>query len=115
MSPSQRDDYVLRQTRAIAAMIARMMGLRLEGEPEKARVELEQAYGSLLGPQAELIRRVDASTAIRLIASRENVEAFAQLLEEESEQATDEKQSAFLRGRAAEFRKALRQKSGGSE
>jgi hypothetical protein len=103
MSP-QREDYVSRQIRAIAAMIARMMGLRLSGETEKARVELEGAYTLLLGPQAALIRRVDAATAARLIGSREKVLAFSQLLEEETEQESDEVRRTFLRERAAEVR-----------
>ncbi|HMI30358.1 MAG TPA: hypothetical protein VK527_01375 [Candidatus Limnocylindrales bacterium] len=103
MSP-QREDYMSRQIRTIAAMIARMIGLRLSGETEKAKLELEEAYTLLLGPQAVLIRRVDAATAARLIGSREKVLSFAQLVEEEAEQESDEGRSAFLRERAAEIR-----------
>ena len=110
MSPFQRDDYVLRQTRAIAAMIARMTGLRLEGEIEKARTELEEAYTLLLGPQTGLIRRVDVSTAIRLVGSSERLSVYAQLLEEEGAQETDEARGASLRARAAELRNRLEQK-----
>jgi hypothetical protein len=93
-----------RQIRAIAAMIARMTGLRLSGEMEKVKLDLEEAYTLLLGPQAALVRRVDAATAVRLIGSREKVLAFAQLLEEEAEQESDEGRRAFLRARAAEIR-----------
>ena len=100
MSP-QREDYVSRQIRTIAAMIARMIGLRLSGETEKAKLELEEAYTLLLGPQAVLVRRVDAATAVRLIGSREKVQSFVQLLEEEAEQESDDGRSAFLRERAA--------------
>ena len=103
MSP-QREDYMSRQIRAIAAMIARMMGWRLSGETEKAKVELDEAYTLLLGPQAALVRRVDAATATRLIGSREKVLAFSQLLEEEAEQESDEVRRAFLRERAVEVR-----------
>src|SRR2546428_13890882 len=103
MSP-QREDYMSRQIRAIAAMIARMMGLRLSGEAEKAKLELEEAYTLRLGPQAALVRRVDAATAARLIGSREKVLSFAQLLEEEAEQESDEGRRAFLRERAAGVR-----------
>ena len=103
MSP-QREDYVSRQIRTIAAMIARMIGLRLNGESEQARIELEQAYTLLLGPQAALVRGVDAATAVRLIGSREKVLSFAQLLEEEAEQEDDTGRKAFLCERAAEVR-----------
>ena len=47
MSGLRREDYVLRQVRAIAAMIARMAGLRLEGSIEEAGAELERAYSLL--------------------------------------------------------------------
>jgi hypothetical protein len=103
MSP-QREDYMSRQIRTIAAMIARMIGLRLSGETEKAKLELEEAYTLLLGPQAVLVRRVDSATAVRLIGSREKVLSLARLLEEEAEQERDEGRSAFLRERAAEIR-----------
>ena len=108
--PFQRDDYVLRQVQAIAAMIARMMGLRLGGEIEKARTELEEAYTLLLGPQAGLIRRVDVSTAMRLVGSSERLAVYAQLLEEEAAQETDEARGASLHARAAEVRDRLVQK-----
>jgi hypothetical protein len=108
--PFQRDDYVLRQVEAIAAMIARMMGLRLEGEVEKARAELEEAYTQLLGPQAGLIRRVDVPTAMRLVGSSERLSVYAQLLEEEAAQETDGSRGASLRARAAEVRDRLVQK-----
>jgi len=108
--PFQRDDYVLRQVQAIAAMIARMMGLRLGGETEKARTELEEAYPLLLGPQAGLIRRVDVATAMRLVGSSERLAVYAQLLEEEAAQETDEARGASLRARAAEVRDRLAQK-----
>ncbi len=109
MSPSQRDDYVLRQIRAVAAMIARMMGLRLGGEIEEARTELEEAYTLLLGPQAALIRRVDAATAIRLVGSVERLSAYAQLLEEEAAQGADEARAGSLRARALEVRNRVEQ------
>jgi|SRR6266850_970188 len=110
MSPFQRDDYVLRQVKAIAAMIARMTGLRLDGEIEKARMELEEAYTQLLGPQAGLIRRVDVSTAMRLVGSSEVLSVYAQLLEEEAAQETDEARGSSFRARAAEVRDRLVQK-----
>jgi len=110
MSPFARDDYVLRQVKAIAAMIARMMGLRLGGEIEKAKTELEEAYTLLLGPQSGLIRRMDVATAMRLVGSSERFSAYADLLEEEAAQETDEARSASLRARAAEVRDRLAQK-----
>src|SRR5438477_12757093 len=79
MSPSQRDDYILRQARAIAAILARIVGLRLEGNPQQASAGLEEAYTMLLGSQSGLIRRVDSATAAKLIGSSEKILSFAQL------------------------------------
>ena len=107
MSPSARDDYILRQAQAIAQILARIIGLRLEGEPEKARSGLEEAYTMLLGPQSALIRRVDASTAAKLIGSSEKTLSFAALIEEEAEQAEDDARRATLQARAAELRRTV--------
>jgi hypothetical protein len=107
MSGSQREDYVLRQVRAIAAMLARISGLRIGGEADQARKELEDAYALLLGSQGELIRRVDTATAAILLGSPERVRSFADLLEEEALEVEDGGRAAFLRERASELRRAL--------
>jgi len=110
MSPSQRDDFLVRQAQAIAAVLARIVGLRLDGEPEKARSGLEEAYTMLLGSQAGLIRRVDSMTASKLIGSSEKTISFATLIEEEAEQETDETRKAQLRARAEELRRHVESK-----
>ena len=98
-----REDYVTRQIRVIAAMIARMAGLRLEGNAEQAHAELEQAYGELLGERNKLVRMVDASTASSLLGSAEKIRLFAQLVSEEAEQGADSGHAELLRARAAEL------------
>ena len=99
-----REDDVTRQIRVIAAMIARMAGLRLEGKIEEAHAELEQAYGELLGERNMLVRQLDASTAASLLGSADRIQLFAQLLSEESEQERDSGRGELLRARAAELR-----------
>jgi hypothetical protein len=86
----QTNDYLLRQTRAIAAMLARIAGFRIAGEAEEARAELDQAYGALLGPQTDLVRRLDASTAAAIINSPDRMLLMARLLEEERALSGDE-------------------------
>lgn len=101
----QTNDYLLRQTRAIAAMLARIAGLRVAGEADEARVELDQAYGALLGPQKEIVRRLDPSTAAALIGSPDRMVLMARLQEEERALRGDES----LHARAVAFvREALR-------
>jgi hypothetical protein len=103
MTASKREDYLLRQAKEVAAMLARMAGLRSSGELEQARIELEQAYSLLLGSQGELLRQVDSGTAARLLGSRERIAAFAQLLNEEAAQEADEHRRAHLSRRAVQL------------
>jgi hypothetical protein len=107
VSPSARDDYILRQTQALAQILARIIGLRLDGEPEKARAGLEEAYTMLLGAQSALIRRVDPATAAKLIGSSEKTLSFASLIEEEAEQEPDETRRNLLIARGAELRRQI--------
>ena len=85
-------------------MLARMAGLRLGGDIDEARAELERAYSLLLGSQGALLRQVDSATAARLLGSRDRIAAFADLLDEEAEQEVDEARRAALRGRVRELR-----------
>ncbi len=84
MSAQQREDYLLRQIKALAAMLARIIGLRLEGSTEEARAELEQAFGALLGDRSDLIRRLDSSTAAVLLQTPTQIVMYARLLSEEA-------------------------------
>lgn len=106
MSASRREDYLLRQAKAIAAMLAAIAGRRLSGDADQARSELEQAYSLLLGSQGDLLRQVDAATAAKLLGSPERILAFAQLLEEEAAQEADASRRALLQDRAIELRGA---------
>lgn len=79
----QTDDFLMRQVQAVAAMLARVAGLRVEGSVDEARDVLEQAYGMLLAGQTDLIRRLDAATAAALLGSPERILMLARLFEEE--------------------------------
>jgi hypothetical protein len=111
MAGSQREDFVLRQLKVIAAMLARIAGLRLGGTAEEAKAELEQAYGLLLGPQSEFLRRVDPSTAAALLGSKEEIELFAQLLDEEALLVGDKGRRLVLQRQAAELRRHARRRN----
>jgi hypothetical protein len=77
-----RDDYIMRQVEAIAAMLARIAGLRLEGRMDEASAHLEQALGLLLDDKADLIRKVDSATAARLLRTPARILLYARLLRE---------------------------------
>ena len=104
MSPLRREDYLLRQAKAVAAMLAAIAGRRLSGDVDEARAELEQAYSLLLGSQGDLLRQVDPATAARLLGSSDRILVFAQLLEEEAALETDESRRKTLHDRAVELR-----------
>jgi hypothetical protein len=103
VSGSTHDDFLLREVEVIAAMLARIIGLRGADATEEARVALEEAYSLLLGPQGDLLRRLDPATAAFMLASPEKVLALARLTVEESEQEADETRRASLRRRALEL------------
>jgi hypothetical protein len=107
MAPLRREDFLLRQLKAVAAMLARIVGLRVSGRVDEARVELENAYTELLGSRGELIRRVDEATAARLLGSREAVVALADLLRQEALLEEDHDRRAQLEERASRVRGAL--------
>lgn len=107
MAPLRREDFILRQLRAVAAMLARIVGLRISGRADEARAELESAYTLLLGTRGELIRRVDERTAVRLLGSREGAVAFADLLTQEALLEDDPSHRSRLESRAAAIREAL--------
>lgn len=96
---THREDYILRQIRAAAVMLARILGLRTAGLVEEAEVQLRDAYGLLLGPQNDLVHQVDPSTAAHLLSSSDRIGMYARLVREQAEQAQGAER-ARLRTRA---------------
>jgi hypothetical protein len=110
MSPSRTDDYILRQIQVVGQMLARAIGLRVQGQQEEARAELEQCLELLLGPQAMLVRTLDVGTAAACLNAPEMIVAYAQLVAEEAAQERDDDRRAGLRARAVALAEtALRQ------
>ena len=102
MSGSQREDFLLRQIQVIAAMLARMAGLRAEGDHVEARAELNRTYAVLLDEQLEIVQRVDSDTAVMLLGAPVRARAYAELLIEQAEQESDASRANCLRQRASE-------------
>src|SRR5688500_8837737 len=86
---SSQEDFLLRELRKVAAMIARAMGFRTSGDLPAARVEIEHGYVTLLGPQASLLRMLDVQSSARLIADSRKVSALARLTAAEAALAAD--------------------------
>jgi hypothetical protein len=103
MSGSYREDYLVRQAKALGSMLAHIVRLRSSGDLEGARAQLEAAYDSLLGARGDLIRGLDSHTAAEILVSPEAILALAQLANEEAEQIADAGQGGALRVRAMEL------------
>jgi hypothetical protein len=85
MSPSIRDDYILRLIRDSAQAVARIFRLRTSGQPEAAQKVLDSAYRGLVGPNADLFSRLDAADGARLLADPGKMAVMSDLLHEEAE------------------------------
>jgi hypothetical protein len=85
MSTSIRDDYILRLIRDATQAVARMFGLRTAGDFSAARTVLDSAYRGLLGPDADLMSRLDAKTGARLLIVPEKMALMSDFIHEEAE------------------------------
>ena len=81
---SSQEDFLLRELRKVAAMIARAVGFRAERDMPAARAEIETAYATLLGPQSALLRMLDPASAARLIGNAKKLAALARVTSAEA-------------------------------
>ncbi|HEY3257702.1 MAG TPA: hypothetical protein VGJ64_02510 [Gemmatimonadaceae bacterium] len=81
---SSQEDFLLRELRKVAAMIARALGFRAQGDLPAARAEIDTAYATLLGPQSALLRMLDPPSAARLIGNSKKLAALARLTSTEA-------------------------------
>ena len=74
------EDYILRMVGMAAAVIARMLGLKVEEREEEALEVLNAGIADILGPMQDIIERVDAATAHTLLGDPRLSTAYAALL-----------------------------------
>jgi len=100
-----RQDYLMRLVEQLAAVIARMLGLRSSGRAAQALTEAEHGY-DLLGLPSGLIDVLSASALAELLGSPEKIRLVADLLDEEaaSLDALGDPRAAQKRALAAELR-----------
>jgi hypothetical protein len=106
MPISSRDDYLLRIIQQMGAVLARMLGLKNGGQVQEALQTLDDAEGELLGPQAEVVPRVDSATAAHILGEPQRIAAWARLLHERAgllRLAGDDAGAALSASRAAEL------------
>jgi hypothetical protein len=86
---SSQEDFLLRELWKVAAMIARALGFRSRGKLSEARAEVENAYGTLLGPESPLLRVLDVESVVRLVGHSRKLAALARLTATDAELAGD--------------------------
>lgn len=86
---SSQEDFLLRELRRVAEMIARALGFRGSGDLPAARTEIDNAYSTLLGPQSHLLRMLDPLSAARLIGNPKKIAAFARITAADAALAAD--------------------------
>ena len=76
---TSQEDFLLRELRKVAEMIARALGFRSKADLPAARAELDNAYATLLGPQSPLLRALDVESVVRLLNDSRKIAALARL------------------------------------
>ncbi len=76
---TSQEDFLLRELRKVAEMIARALGFRSNQDLPAARTELDNAYSTLLGPQSPLLRALDVESVARLLNDSRKIAVFARL------------------------------------
>jgi hypothetical protein len=77
-----RDDYLMRMVRQLADALARIAGLRKEGQLDRAQEELDAALASVGGIDPRLAAQADAATLLSLVEDPARREALSSLLVE---------------------------------
>lgn len=106
MPISSRDDWLLRELKMLGAVLARMLGLKNGGQVQEALQTLDDAEGELLGPQGDVVTRVDSATAAHILAHPQRIAAWARLLHERADLlrlAGNDTHAALVDQRAAEL------------
>lgn len=76
---SSQEDFLLRELRKVAEMIARALGFRSKQDLPAARAQIDNAYATLLGPQAPILRLLDVDSVVRLVNDSRKLAALARL------------------------------------
>jgi hypothetical protein len=108
---SEQEDFLLRVIQQMGQALARIREMLLGGTSSGAavRVEIAATSAALLGRDSAMLERLDAESAVRLIASPARVALWVQLLDAEAESWDREggsERASACRARAAALRHA---------
>jgi hypothetical protein len=82
---TSQEDYLIRLIQQMVQVLLRITGLKQAGHYEEALSEIDQAMRTLLGPAADILMRLDPSTAAQTIGDPDRVLIWATLLSEQAE------------------------------
>jgi hypothetical protein len=82
MSMVERD-YILRMIQQLAQALARVLGLKRAGKLDEALAAVRETADGIFGPLLRTVDALDAQSAASLLGSREKIDAYAALTEEE--------------------------------
>jgi len=108
--PGSREDYVIRMIREAVQALARLAGLRREGQFATAREELARGKRAIGGDAVPMLDRLVVETVVHLLADPRRVLTYAQLLDEESaleRSAANAPRAAWARERAVAIARIL--------
>ena len=114
---NSQQDYLLRMIQQLAAVVARLLGLRGGGKVDEALEVVRTAEGELLGPLAAAATAVDTATAAQIIGEPVRIAAWARLLRARAELLRDAGEHEAAEGvaaRAAELAGEARARAEGS-
>ena len=110
--PGAREDYVIRMIREAVQTLARLAGLRREGQFATAREEIARAKRQIGSDAVPMLDRLDVETAVHLLADPRRALTYAQLLDEEAAlegSAANVARAAWARDRARAIARILAQ------
>lgn len=106
----QQEDYLLRMIREAAEALRRLREMMTDSaqSTDAVRAELAATMGRLLGPEASLLQRLDAATAVRLLNDSRRLELWITALDLEADAlaARGSAEEAVFRRRAVALREA---------
>lgn len=108
--PGAREDFVVRMIREAVQTLARLAGLRREGQFATAREELVRAKRLIGGDAVPMLDRLDVDTAVHLLVDPRRALTYAQLLDEEAaleRSAANHARAAWARERALAIARLL--------
>ncbi|MGB8259781.1 MAG: hypothetical protein WCE75_05505 [Terracidiphilus sp.] len=78
-------DYLKRQLKQVALLLARLLGLKQAGQLDDARDELARSASEILGLDPAVLGQLNVQMVMQILGSAERVRVYAELVLAEAE------------------------------